>query len=326
MKEILYQILQRIGAEDMVLVTIISRQGSAPRGTGAQMLTGQAGLLAGTVGGGAVEAYALRQAGELLATGRSCRVPLDLTGAACQSLDMVCGGGVELLFSYVPKGDAHWQSLAQAAQEALATGKPGTLLLSVCQPPELIWGKAAVSYGGDLKGDVFHLPLPLPQRVVVFGGGHVAQALVPLLAMVDFQVIVFENRPEFASPSRFPQAHQVILGDYENISQFLALDQQDFYIIMTHGHSCDFVLQEQLLRREFGYLGVMGSRRKTATVNARLRAAGICEEAIGQVHTPIGVAIGAATPAEIAVSIAAQCIACRAAQRAEPSHGCPGQR
>lgn len=324
MKEILQQILRHIHQEDLILVTIISRQGSAPRGVGSQMLAGQAGLLTGTVGGGAVEAYALRHSGELLVSGRSCRVSLDLTGSTCHSLDMVCGGGVELLFSYIPKGNAHWQSLAEKALEAMETRRPGTLLLSHRQPPELIWGNPSAPYGGCLSGDVFHLPLPLPQRVVVFGGGHVAQALVPLLAAVDFQVVVFDNRREFADPARFPQAHQVILGDYENVAQAIPLQADDFYIIMTHGHSCDFVLQEQLLRRPFAYLGVMGSRRKTASVNARLKDAGVAEEAIAQVHTPIGVAIGAVTPAEIAVSIAAQCIACRAAQRAETIHSCLG--
>ena len=324
MKEILRQILRRIAAEDMILVTIISRQGSAPRGVGSQMLAGQAGLLTGTVGGGAVEACALGKAKALLESGQGDRMTLDLSGSTCHSLDMVCGGGVELLFSYIPKGDAHWQTLAERALEALETRRPGTLLLSHRQPPELIWGNPSAPYGGCLSGDVFHLPLPLPQRVVVFGGGHVAQALVPLLAMVDFQVVVFDNRREFADPARFPQAKQVICGDYENIPLTLSLDPQDFYIVMTHGHSCDFVLQEQLLRREFAYLGVMGSRRKTASVNARLKEAGVAEEAIAQVHTPIGLPIGAVTPAEIAVSIAAQCIACRAAQRAETIHSCPG--
>ena len=319
MKEILRQILRHIHQEDLVLVTIISRQGSAPRGVGSQMLAGPAGLLTGTVGGGAVEACALEKAKALLESGQGCRMTLDLSGSTCHSLDMVCGGGVELLFSYIPKGDAHWQTLAEKALEALETRRLGTLLLSHRQPPELIWGDPSAPYGGCLSGDVFHLPLPLPQRVVVFGGGHVAQALVPLLAMVDFQVVVFENRPEFADPARFPQARQVICGDYENIPLTLSLDPQDFYIVMTHGHSCDFVLQEQLLRREFAYLGVMGSRRKTASVNARLKDAGVAEEAIAQVHTPIGVAIGAVTPAEIAVSIAAQCIACRAARRNPPS-------
>ena len=319
MKEILQQILRHIHQEDLILVTIISRQGSAPRGVGSQMLAGQAGLLTGTVGGGAVEACALRHAGELLVSGRSCRVSLDLTGTTCHSLDMVCGGGVELLFSYIPKGDAHWQSLAERALEALETRRPGTLLLSHRQPPELIWGDPSAPYGGCLSGDVFHLPLPLPQRVVVFGGGHVAQALVPLLAAVDFQVVVFDNRREFADPARFPQAKQVICGVYENIPLTLSLDPQDFYIIMTHGHSFDFALENQLLRRPFAYLGVMGSRRKTASVNARLKDAGVAEEAIAQVHTPIGVAIGAVTPAEIALSIAAQCIACRAARRNPPS-------
>ena len=87
-------------------------------------------------------------------------------------------------------------------------------------------------------------------------------------------------------------------------------------MVMTSGHTHDFIVQEQILRRNFAYVGVIGSRAKTAAVNARLRAAGVQETAIASVHTPVGVAIKAVTPEEIAVSIAAELIAVRAGKLA----------
>lgn len=90
------------------------------------------------------------------------------------------------------------------------------------------------------------------------------------------------------------------------------MTEEDFVVIMTNGHMHDFQVEEQILRGAFAYVGVIGSRTKTASVNQRLREAGIPEESIAQVHTPIGTAIRAVTPAEIAVSIAGEMILCRA--------------
>lgn len=323
MKELLNNILNHLPEEDLVLVTIIAQTGSTPRGNGVNMLMGRRGRISGTVGGGAIEGQAMSQALTLLDSKRSCRIPYDLAGSSGQSLDMVCGGGVELLFSYIEKQDACWQTAAQRALQHLTENLPGTLILSEAAPPVFAPGPSDVPFGGCWVADRFLLPLPLQQRVVIFGGGHVAQALVPVLSGLDFRVTVFENRSEFANPTLFSGAHEVILGDYAAVTQSLTLKEDDFYIIMTHGHDCDYLLQEQLLRRKFAYLGVMGSRRKTASVNARLRNAGVSEEAIRQVHTPIGLPIQAVTPGEIAISIAAECIAVRAEMRKTPAHICP---
>ena len=324
MKELMSNLLERIPREDSVLVTIIARTGSTPRGTGAQMLVGQEGRIAGTVGGGAIEAQAILQSQKLLEEKASRRAAFSLEGNSGSKLNMVCGGRVELLFSYIGKADTVWQSVAREALRCLSENQPGALVLGESAPPELVPGEADAPFGGKLVWDRFVLPLPLRQRVIVCGGGHVAQALVPVLAAVDFRVTVFENRPEFANPELFPGAEHVVLGDYEKISDYLSLKADDFFIIMTHGHQWDFTLQEQLLRRKTAYIGVMGSRRKIASVNARLLEAGISQDALAEVHTPIGLPIQAVTPPEIAVSVAAECIAIRAERRKNPSGSCPG--
>ena len=121
----------------------------------------------------------------------------------------------------------------------------------------------------------------------------------------------------------FPTAEEIICGDFTSIKDYLTVTEEDFVVIMTNGHMHDFHVEEQILRGPFAYVGVIGSRTKTASVNRRLREAGIPEESIAQIHTPIGAAIQAVTPAEIAVSIAGEMILCRAERRGDKSHGCP---
>lgn len=159
------------------------------------------------------------------------------------------------------------------------------------------------------------IPLPVPDRVIIFGAGHVAQALVPVLSNVGFRCTVVDNRAEFIDKSMIPEAEAVILGDYEKIDDYVTITPRDYLIVMTHGHSHDFAVLEQVLRQDHVYVGVMGSRRKKAFVNEKLRGAGIPEDRIEAIHSPIGLAIGAVTPEEIAISVAAELISVRAGVR-----------
>ena len=174
--------------------------------------------------------------------------------------------------------------------------------------------------------ETFVLPLPTEDQVVIFGGGHCAQALAPLLRTVGFRVTIFEERPEYARRECFPTAERIILGDYAKISDHLQLTSEDYIVIMTNGHSFDLEVQDQVLRGDFAYVGVIGSRKKTAAVNQKLRERGVAEEAIARVHTPIGTPIKAITPEEIAVSIAGELIYTRALWREATgiiATGCP---
>ena len=181
--------------------------------------------------------------------------------------------------------------------------------------------------GGAETGEgVFSLPLPVGERAVIFGAGHIARALTPLLRTVGFRPVVVDDRPGFATAEHFPQADRTICGDFDRISDYLTLTPEDYVVIMTNGHEHDFQAEVQVLRGETAYVGVIGSRKKTAFVNQRLREAGIPEEKIAFVHTPVGTPIKAVTPEEIAVSIAGEMICVRAARReaaGEVHHGCP---
>ncbi|MBQ9148914.1 MAG: XdhC family protein [Oscillospiraceae bacterium] len=325
---------------DLMLVTIISERGSSPRGTGSQMLVNMDGRLLGTIGGGAVEYQAEQLALTLLAQKRSERHDYRLRKNEKEDIGMACGGDVAVWLQYVDAAQPQWGELAQAVLAQISARKPGWLVqkLDGSMPAllgengEVLAGQSCANSaaytipGCMLTEEGFSMPLPIGERAFIFGGGHIARCLAPLLKTVGFRVTVMDNREEFANPADFSGAERVICGDYLKLSDYVNLTGEDFVVVMTNGHSHDYDIQEQILRQETAYVGVIGSRRKTAVVNQRLRQAGVPEEGIAHVHTPVGMSIKAVTPEEIAVSIAGEMILVRATRReaeGERHSGCP---
>ncbi len=161
------------------------------------------------------------------------------------------------------------------------------------------------------------------ERVVIFGAGRITEALAPLLAQLGFRTVVFDNTPEAANPARFPCAEGVVCGDYDRIRDSLPLTPDDYAVVLTQRHRYDFTVQEQLLRRELAYIGVISARGKVPETKARLSEAGVPEKEMDRLYSPIGTAIGAVTPMELAVSIAGELISVRAARRGDKPKGCP---
>ena len=152
-----------------------------------------------------------------------------------------------------------------------------------------------------------------PGKVYIFGGGHVAQELVPVLSHVGFACVVMDDREEFSKPELFPGARQVILGDFRRIGDFISIGEEDYVCVMTRGHAFDTLVQAQVLKCAPCYCGVIGSRHKAAGVRKILKEEyGLTEAELDRVTTPIGLDIKGETPAEIAISIAAQMILVRA--------------
>lgn len=312
---------------DTMLVSIISRLDSAPRGVGSQMLVGLDGRLLGTIGGGAVEKKSEELALRLLAEKRSGVHEFQLRADVKESIGMVCGGDVAVLLQYIPGTDQTWNALAGQLLALIAAGKPGWLVQDLSGgAPSLLDGDGAVLAGAAvdpclcgrsaiLTAEKFSLPLLRKERAVIFGAGHCGQALAPILSSIGFRVTVFDDRPEYALPAHFSAAEAVICGDYDNIAEHLTLTAEDYIVVMTSGHAFDLAVQAQVLRQPKAYVGVIGSKKKTAAVNARLMELGITEEATHCVHTPIGTPIKAVTPEEIAVSIAGEMILVRALRR-----------
>lgn len=335
--KILYELEKK---HDLVLASIVAQEGSSPRGLGALMLVGSNGRILGTVGGGAVELYCEQYALKLLREKQSGEKHFSLKQSSNDDIGMVCGGDISVWFQFVDASLPLWSELSGKLLRLLAAHRGGWLVLNMNGlPPALLDADAVTISGSPLERmDSFVpgtfrrtensvlLPLPVKDRAIIFGGGHCAQALVPVLNRVGFRVSVMDNRPELAKPELFPDAEAVVCGDFTKLSEHIRLSPSDYIVIMTNGHCHDLDVQLQVLQNPPVYVGVIGSKSKKAFVNQKLREAGFSDEVIQKVHSPIGTEIKAVTPEEIAISIAGEMICERATLRASCGimvHGCP---
>ena len=321
--------------EELVLVTVIASSGATPRGAGARMLVGKNGRICGTIGGGAVEYKSEQLAKKVLEEKRSGEHDFSLTKNDVQNLGMICGGAVNVYFSYIPANDAYVLSIAEEAERRFAEGEDLWLLSEISDGGKLgLWSAADGFFGleapewtRDIMSrhptrrkqdgrDFYAEQINSSGKVYVFGCGHVAQELVPVLEHVGFRCVALDDRPEFANERVMRGAEKILLVDFEDIGASVTIGPEDYICIMTRGHAYDTVVQAQALRTPACYIGVIGSRAKTAGVQRQLREQGFTDEDFKRITTPIGLDIKAETPAEIAISIAAQMIEVRAGRNA----------
>jgi len=326
--------------KDCMLVSTVGGEGSSPRKVQSHMLIDETGYVCGTVGGGALEGNSIMYAKKLLDTRESGLKEFELYEQAAEDIGMICGGKVSVHFKRIAYNDHEMQRIAQAAVSALEDGQDAWLAIDLFEhtlslymdnrwighafPDAVISLLGAGGVSSAINGTQFYAEqLSYRDRVYIFGGGHVAQALVPMLASVDFRCVVIEDREDYCQKSLFPHAQDVLLLEEDAWKATLQISGNDRICIMTRGHQNDLACQAFALETQACYIGVIGSRRKIASVNAQLRRMGFEDVQIARITTPIGLEIGAVTPAEIAVSITAQMIAHRASRRkAEMKKSC----
>ena len=311
--------------EPVCLVSLLKSSGSTPRGTGAMMAVFCDGHSTGTIGGGNVEYTAQGEAAQLLESGGSALREYRFVQGDNASLGMVCGGDVSVHFQILKPCDKHvamFRELLRATAGDTDTWLVWQLdgdavrLLDVADRGGLRSG--AEIPDGILKnqpvfdGSWFAVPVVQAGKVYVFGGGHVSRELVPVIARVGFRPVVYDDRPEFADIALFPQAESTICGPFLELSKHVTVTPDDYVVVMTRGHQADYEVLTQVLRSGAKYLGCIGSKQKLAFCREQLLKSGFTEEEYRRLHAPIGLAIGAETPEEIAISIAAELIAARA--------------
>lgn len=344
MREILDDVLALLDAgEDFALVKLAGDSGSTPRAAGAEMVVRRDGSIAGTIGGGLLEHTMRREAAAVLEVRQARLVDLRLAGRDLASdEEMVCGGAAEVLVSYVAPGDPALREVLAGAAAARAARRRAwlyTLLPAdeegaveycllgadgevtgapACDPQALraAVGKVAVHGSATLQDGrrVLVEQMAPPPTAVVCGGGHVGRALAPAALAAGFAVTVLDDREEFADPRRFPGA-RTVLGPFAGALERIGVDEDAYVVIVTRGHTHDMDVLVQALRTPARYVGLMASRSKRARMVAALREAGFGDADVARVHSPIGLDIGAETPAELAVSIVAEMIGVRAGTR-----------
>jgi xanthine dehydrogenase accessory factor len=341
------QLLEKLAAgEGLVLTVIVATGGSTPQVVGATALFTAAGLEAGTVGGGLLEAKVEAAAREALTDMKARLIairldadPLDMEGA-------ICGGEARVLVDPAAGRD---RETFKAALADCRQGRAGVLVTDIrpaggeSVSTERTWltfdgprhpaknGRAAEALdleGGqrlvsdyDPAGRLEHLTFimdvrPMP-RLVIAGAGHVGRAVAHLGHRLDFSVTVVDDRAEFANARNVPDADTIILGDIGAALRTAGETAEDYFVIVTRGHQKDGEALRAVIGRPAAYIGMIGSRTKIEIMRREfLRNGWATEQDWARVRAPIGLDIGSRTVDEIAVSIAAELVLARSRRTA----------
>lgn len=326
--------------EPFVLATVVRTRGSTPQTAGAQIIVRQDGTLCGTIGGGCVEGDVWQQARYMLQQGSGPLLREYVLNEEIVMRDgLVCGGTMYLFLE--PMRTASHRQLLEAVAHA-RTGGPAVIFATLVEtnsssfpPGSKMYVREDGTTGGSLgtaeldrlvvetaprllqncgttylqtpAGDaVFLAAFVTPPMLVLLGGGHVGKALSTLAATLGFCVCVIDNRPQFANKQRFPEAAETVVCDFEQWTRHLTVPSNSFIVIATSGHKGDDLALDAALRTPARYIGMIGSKRKSICICRAMLERGHTRERLCQVHTPIGLDLGAISPEEIAVSIMAE--------------------
>lgn len=344
--------LLRLG-EDLVLATVVESRGSTPREPGATMVVRRNGEIVGSVGGGSGEGDVIEEARTGAADAGPRYTVIDMWGSGRRPDAMVCGGRMKILLEPLsPATTLPWitvlvDELENGRSVGIVRALPGagddapSLAMLAGEGGEILWTREgapppdiAFRSGGAAVETV---PLPNdagrllvqkilpPDRLIIVGGGHIAVPLCDMAAALDFRVTVIDDRPEFSAAERFPAAADTLCGDYVPLLDRIPGGETAYFALVTRGYGIDVEAVPVLLKKRFRYIGMIGSGRRIRTVKEKLETKGIAAADLDMIHAPIGLAIGAVTPAEIAASIVAELIAVRRAEK-EPCAGDSGAR
>lgn len=297
---------QGLGA---ALATVVETWGSAPRQPGSQLAISGTGQIMGSVSGGCVEGAVVTEALEALSDGIPRLLTFGVSDETAFAVGLACGGTIKVLVEPV----APWADLLVELVAARCARKAVAYSVSLTD-----WSRALLTAGADpvvdarlrsdkagVDGDRFAAPHNPPLRLIVVGAVHIAQPLLAMARLAGYDPTLIDPRATFGAAERFPG--EVILEDWpDDALAALAPDARTAIVTLTHDPKLDDPAIRFALRCPAFYLGCLGSKKTHAKRLERLFAAGFTEAEIARIHAPVGLDIGAKTPAEIAVSILAQ--------------------
>lgn len=276
------------------LCAVVETRGSTPQAPGATMLVRSDMSTVGTLGGGCVEAEVRKRAFELLQRGESALLDYLLNHDFGWDDGLICGGRMFLgVQSVAGENDV---SVFRDALEASKRREPASFPLSVM-------------HEGQRRR--YRVKLEVTPTLLIAGAGHVGQALARLAVGLDFHVVVIDDRADCAAVERFPDGVELLVDDIARTLRNYSIDSGCYVVIVTRGHQHDQQALDAVIRSNATYVGLIGSRRKSKMILRDLAEAGVSQECIDRVHTPIGLSIGAITVPEIALSIVAELIGVR---------------
>ena len=345
MREIYQKIPELIeSAQVAAYCTVVETKGSTPQKPGSKLLILPNLRNIGTLGGGCVEAEARRQAIGLMQGGVPRLLEFQLDSDYGWDDGLICGGNMKI-FIDLPKTPAEAEMFerlqtlnAEKIPLVCATvvasekqgvdvgmkmifantgehiGSLGDSALEAAVEEEtakVLARNSAGLFRENETASVFLEPLQPRPTLLIAGAGHVGQALCHLGNWLDFDVVIVDDRADFASAERLPEAHKIIIGDIETELRNYPITPLTYVVIVTRGHQHDESALHSVVESNAGYIGLIGSRRKIKLIFDDLLEAGISKDKLQRVYAPIGLDINSKTVPEIAVSIASQLVQIR---------------
>ncbi|AUB41454.1 xdhC, xanthine dehydrogenase accessory factor [Nostoc flagelliforme CCNUN1] len=302
------QLAKTLKKDAVVLATVTSTKGSTPREVGAKMFITADGKTFGTIGGGAGEAKVYQQALQVLQTGKKQFVEIDLSGAPQRETQGVCGGTMQVLLELWSGSES--LNLVNQIINTLTSGRLATIIMpfNTGEKPYLLLQTEVIA---SLHSTALIEPLLPPPTLLIIGAGHIAISLAQITKIAGFQVIVQDDRSDFATKERFPEASLVLAEPITSIQEILNINTNLYVALVTRGYLEDLAVLRLLCKYKVQYIGMVGSSKRVSTVYKILQNEGCTPEFLHQIYAPIGLDIGALTPEEIAVSICAELIKVR---------------
>jgi xanthine dehydrogenase accessory factor len=350
MKNIYLQLLDhQINRSHLVLATVTRTKGSTPQKPGSSAVFNKNGLIYGTVGGGVVEGRVTKLAREALKSGKSKQVEFNLANDISSKEEAICGGQITVLIDANVRNHLSVFEQLKAAYEKRMPGvlitmvtkfsedavlinrywmtdnvKPGipvefltniepvvTSMLSGCDPSD--YRELELSIADEEPSSLFFLEPVFPsEKLIIAGAGHIGRVLAHLGSMIDFEVTVIDDRPEYANTENIPDAHHIIVNDIGKSLQELNKSDDTFVVIVTRGHKDDAEALKPCIGSKLAYTGMIGSKNKIASMKSTfIDNKWATLEEWDSIYTPIGLEIKSKTVEEIAISIAAQLVLVR---------------
>ncbi|WP_439081821.1 XdhC family protein [Streptomyces sp. WL006] len=336
---------------EFAVATVVAVGGSAPRQPGAALAVDRDGTAVGSVSGGCVEGAVYELCRQALDDGRSVRERFGYSDEDAFAVGLTCGGVIDILVTPVraddPARPVFAAALAAAAEGTAAAlarvtdgpddllglpllvrpdgghegglgGHPALDRTAAAEARALLdagrTGPLAIGAEGSRCGRPIELLVESsvpPPRMIVFGAIDFASALVRAGKFLGYRVTVCDARPVFATAARFPEADEIVVDWPHRYLAGTGTDARTVLCVLTHDAKFDIPLLEAALRLPVAYVGAMGSRRTHLDREDRLREAGLTDREVARLHSPIGLDLGARTPEETALSIAAEIVAVR---------------
>lgn len=297
---------------DVYLITVAETIGSSPGKVGFKMAVAADGSLYGSIGGGIMEYQLVELARKELKSKSGIsfiKRQVHSHDAEKDKSGMICSGEQTQIFNFLSKANV---DDVKNIIELIENNKPGKIILTNTGI-DIYTGEShlnAIDIEFQKNDNAFRYsePIGIKDTVYIFGAGHISVPLSQILNLLDFRVEVFDNRPGLSTFESNIWAHKKQLADYKQVSSLVPENNRSYVVIMTFGHKFDEIVLKQLINKKVKYIGMIGSKSKVKTIFDSLMAEGYSKGNVERVCSPIGLPIGGQTPAEIAVSIAAQIV------------------